>query len=421
MNKKTKAIILAAGKGTRFYPLTKNCPKPFLKISGKTVLEHNLDQLNGLVKEAVLVIGYQGDKIKAFFGDRYKNLKISYVLQEEQLGTGHAAKLASSFIENDFLLLNGDDVYSQEDIKKCLNINNKKINHQFCILLKEVEDFSNFGVVKCSNDLVEGIIEKPCSDNKEMKLVNTGLYFLPKSIFDFQIEKSLRGEFEFTDYISQFIEKEKLCFQIADNWYPLSYPWNLLDANEFLLKNQKPFKKGKIEKNCTIKGKIIIKEGSLIKSGSYIEGPVYIGKNSIIGPNCYLRGPLSIGDNCLVAQSAEVKNSIINNNSKVLHSSFVRDAVIGENCDIGSGTVIANLRFDGKSVKVTIKGNEVDTGRERFGCVMGDNSRTGINCSLMPGVVIGEKSVVGPDSLVLKNVPDNTLFYNKIEEKQKDR
>ncbi|MEK7519162.1 MAG: bifunctional sugar-1-phosphate nucleotidylyltransferase/acetyltransferase, partial [Patescibacteria group bacterium] len=378
--KTEQAVILAAGLGLRFRPLTETKPKPLLKVLDKSILEHNLDQLDGLVKEVILVVGYLEKLIKKTLGNKYKSLRIKYIFQKKPLGTADAAKKTFPFLKEKFLLLNGDDIYDAEDIKKCL------VKYP-SILLAHTENSSNFGVVSCSQNLVKGIVEKPkeAFDN----LVNTGLYFLPKSIFSFKIKKSPRGEYEFTDYINEFIKKEKLFFVVAKKWYPLPYPWYFFKTNEFLIKKDKRINKGRIEKNCVLKGKIIVEKGAIVKSGSYLQGPVYIGQNSEVGPNVFLRGPLSIGAGCRIGQAVEVKNSIIGDNSKIAHLSFVGDSIIGDNCNLGAGVILSNLRFDRKTIKTTIAGKEIDTKKEKFGAILGDNVQVGVNSTLMPGVNIG--------------------------------
>jgi len=396
-----QAVILAAGKGKRFQPLTETRPKPLLKVLNKTILEYNLDQLNGLVREVVLVIGYQGEKIRNLIGERYKNLKIKYVFQKEQLGTGNAAKKTLSLLGDKFLLLNGDDLHDREDIKKCLK-------EYPCILLTRVKNPSNFGIVSCKGRFVNGIVEKPKTPKDN--LANAGLYFLPKLIFNFKIKKSARGEYEFTDYLKEFIKKEKLFFVKAKKWHFLSYPWDLFEVNKLLIKREKGIREGKIEKGTQLKGKVIIKKGTLIKNGSYLEGPIYIGKDCQIGPNCHIRGPVSIGSNCRIGQAVEIKNSIIGANIEISHLSYIGDSIIGEDCNLGVGTIIANLRFDKKTIKVITNGELVDTKREKFGCILGDNVKTGINVSIMPGILISSNSLIYPASLVKRNIKDKEVF-----------
>ena len=399
-----QAVILAAGEGTRVYPLTRTKAKPSLKILGKSIIEYNLEALSGLVEEVILVIGYKGEDIEKNIGSSFGPLKIKYIWKNEILGTADAAKEARSLIKDRFLLLNGDDIYSKEDIKKCLKIFPS-------ILLGKVEDPSKFGVVSTEKDFVIGITEKP--DNPSGNLVNTGLYFLDKSIFNFEIEKSERNEYEFTDLIKNYIKQQKLYFQIAEGWVPLSFSWNLLDLNEFLLKKVKGKKQGKIEKYCTILGNVIIEKGVEIKSGTYIEGPAYIGKNSKVGPNSYIRAFTCVGDNCRIGQAVEVKNSVIGDGSHIAHLSYVGDSIIGSDCNFGAGTIAANLRFDSKTIKSEVKGKVIDTGRRKFGCVIGDNVKTGINVSIMPGILIGKNSVIYPNSLIERNLPDDTIFNHK--------
>ncbi|HDL74961.1 MAG TPA: glucose-1-phosphate thymidylyltransferase [bacterium] len=389
------AIILAAGKGIRMQPLSLTKPKPLLKINNKSVLEHNLEQLNGLVNEVILVIGYKGEMIKNLIGDKFKNIKIRYVWQKKHLGTGDAAKKAMPYIKDRFILMNGDDLYEKNDIKNCL----KKFPS---ILLAKSKNPESFGVAITSENYVENLAEKPKSPTSN--LVNTGFYFLDKSIFNFKIKKSKRGEYEFTDYIKKLIRKEKLYFGLAKNWIPLSCSHNLLDANEFLLKKIKKKILGKVEKNCEIKGDVIIEKGTIIKNGSYIEGPVYIGKNCEIGPNCHIRGATSINDNCHISQAVEIKNSIIGSNSKICHLSYVGDSIIGEYCNLGGGTIVANLRHDRETIKVIIKKKKVDTGKRKFGTVLGDKVKTGIGTLIYPGRKIWPQKTTLPGEIVKEDI-----------------
>ncbi len=373
----SQAVILAAGKGTRIYPLTLTKPKPLLKVCGKTILEHDLEQVKGLVKEVILVIGYRGEEIKKLIGDNYKGVKMKYVWQKNQQGTGDAVKKCQPLLKDKFLLLYGDDLYSKEDIQKCL----RKFP---CILLKKIEEAKAFGQVIVKKNLIQELKEKP--KRIFSNLVNTGVYFLDKEILNLKIKKSERNEYEFTDYIKEFIKKEKLHSVLAKDWIPLPYAWSLLNANEFLLS------KSKIEKSA------------LIKKGVYIEGPVYIGKNCVIGPNCYLRKHTSIGDNCHIGQAVEIKNSIIGDSTKINHLSYIGDSIIGEKCNFGAGTITANLRHDYATVKTMVKGELVDTKRKKLGTIIGDNVKTGIGTLIYPGRKIWPNKFTRPGEIVTKDI-----------------
>jgi bifunctional UDP-N-acetylglucosamine pyrophosphorylase/glucosamine-1-phosphate N-acetyltransferase len=322
------------------------------------------------------------------------------------LGTGDAIIAAENYLKEKFLVLNGDDFYEDKDIRKCLS--------KFpAILVKEVENPLTFGVIVPEKNWVKEIVEK--SDKPPSNLVNAGSYFIPKTILKEKIEESPRGEYEITDYIRKLAKKTKVYFFKAKNWIPLSFAWDLFNINEYLLKNIKTQIKGKIEKNCHIKPPLIIEQGTIVKSGAYIEGPVYIGKNCQIGPNCYIRPYTSIEDNCHIGQAVEIKNSIISQNSHIAHLSYVADSIIGENCNLGAGTILANLRFDAKNVHSVVKGKLIDTQRKKFGAVLGNGVKTGINVSIMPGVLVGQNSIIGPHSLVKENIKDNQVFYTKYQ------
>ncbi|MCD6429327.1 NTP transferase domain-containing protein [bacterium] len=389
-----KAIILAAGKGIRFQPLSITRPKPLIKLFGTTLLEHNLEQLRGIAKEVILVIGCKGELIQEKIGRSFKEIKIKYVWQKDQLGTGDAALLASKFITDKFLLLNGDDLYFQEDIKNLMK-NFPSISS------KQVTNPENFGVVIEKNKKVIKLTEKP--KDPQSNLVNTGLYFLPKTIFRHKIKRSQRGEYEFTDYIKEFIKKNDLKVSIAKYWVPMPYFWNLLDATDVLFRKAQSINNSKKERGIHIEGKVVIKKGTVLRSGTYIIGPVYIGENCVIGPNCFIRGNTVIGDNCHIGQAVEIKNSIIGDNTNIRHLSYVGDSIIGENCNLGAGTIIANLRHDNATIKTMINGELIDTKRRKFGTVFGDGVKTGIGTLVYPGRKIWPNKTTLPGEIVKKD------------------
>lgn len=398
---------MAAGGSSRFWPLNHR-HKSLFKLMGRALMCHKIENLKKAgVKEIIIVQKPEKDVENELKCERLpKNLKIKYVLQDKPLGTGHALKSAEKHLEERFLVLNGDDFYEAEDIKKCLS--------KFpSVLVREMADPSGFGVISPKGSFVKGIVEK--SKKPPSNLVNIGCYFIPKSALKKKLGKSGRQEYEIIDYIRNLSEKTKVHFSKASHWFPLSYAWDLFAVNDYLLNNIKTEIKGRIEKNCHINKPVVIGQRTVIKSGAYVEGPVYIGKNCRIGPNCFIRPFTSIEDNCLIGQAVEIKNSIIGNDSEIKHLSYVADSVIGEDCNLGAGTVLANLRFDEKNVRSMVKGKVVDTQRKKFGAVLGNNVKTGINVSLMPGVLIGSNAVIGPHSLVRENIEDNSTYFTKFQ------
>ena len=139
--------------------------------------------------------------------------------------------------------------------------------------------------------------------------------------------------------------------------------WDLFEANHWILNKSKPRRLGQIEDGTHLIGSVVVDEGARIRSGTYIEGPAFIGKSSDIGPNCYIRPYTSISKKVRIGNACEIKNSIVMNGTHIGHLSYVGDSVIGENCNLGAGTTIANYRFDGKSVKMKVKDKVLDSGR----------------------------------------------------------
>ncbi|MCK9578382.1 sugar phosphate nucleotidyltransferase [bacterium] len=391
-----QAIILTAGNGIRFMPLSVTRPKPLFSIFGKSILEHNLNQLVGIVDEVFFVVNYKAEMIKEYFGEGYKGIKINYVFQEKIDGTGAAAELCKPNLRDRFLILYGDDFYFKEDIERLV----EKFPG---VLVQEHPNPSSFGVIMIKDDFITEIVEKP--ENPTSNLVNTGLYYLPKDIFTQKIDKSPRGEYEFTDYVKNLIAREKVYFSVAQKWFPSSYPWDVFNAFESLFNLvEKEKSECIVEDRATIKGDVFVGENTIIKNGAYIEGPVYIGKNCVIGPNCYIHNNCAIEDNVKIGQSVEIKNSIIGKGSKIQHLSYIGDSIIGENCNIGAGTITANLRHDNENVKTKIKDKLIDTGRRKFGTIIGDNAKIGINTMIYPGRKIWAGVITEPGSKVSEDI-----------------
>jgi bifunctional UDP-N-acetylglucosamine pyrophosphorylase/glucosamine-1-phosphate N-acetyltransferase len=193
-------------------------------------------------------------------------------------------------------------------------------------------------------------------------------------------------------------------------WLGISYPWDMLEANEWILQSQKSVTRGIVEKGVHISGSVVLEEGSVVKAGSYLEGPVHVGKKCHVGPNSYLRPYSTLGDGVKVGAGCEVKNSIVMRNTRIPHLSYVGDSIIGEDCSLGAGTITANLRFDEAEVKSKIRGAWVNSRRKKLGAILGNRVRTGINVSTFPGVKIGPGAWIGPGAIVDHDVASNARY-----------
>jgi len=421
-----KAVVLAAGEGQRLRPLTFTRPKHMIPIGGKPILEHLVNTLKTVgIDEILIVVNYMAEVIERYFGDGAKHgVKIKYIFQERTLGTANAISVVEKHVDGDFLAINGDLLASADAIKPVIKAHEGS-GAVATLAAIGVEDASQYGILKIENGRLVDIFEKPISASPVSGLANAGIYMFSTEIFDFirLTTPSQRGELEVTDSI-RLIIKDGRKVSIAEiprnSWLDIGRPWDLLDANMYVLKSIKPENQGIIEDGAHIKGPVFIGKDAIIRSGSYIEGPAFIGDESDIGPNCYIRPHTSIGKNVRVGNACEIKNSILMDKVHVGHLSYIGDSIIGEGCNLGAGSISANLRFDKRTIKMRVKGEVVNTGRVKMGVIMGDNVMTGIGSLFMPGVTIGCNSWIGPNIVIYEDVPPNTILILEQQIKRKN-
>jgi len=411
-----KAVVLAAGKGTRLKPLTNTRPKHLIPVAGKPILEHVLLALKKAgIHEIYIIVGYRAEMIKDRFSDGSSlGLKIEYIVQPKLLGTADAIKTAQPYVDENFLVVYGDLLFTPKAIMNILKTH-KQSNPSVTMAVTPVANPERYGVVRLEEGWIIDLVEKPPRGRAPSSFVNAGIYVFSEEIFEkiAKTKPSPRGELEITDSLKLLMSEGRkvLAEEIPQNeWIDTGYPWNLLEANEWVLKHMESSVKGDIEDGAVFTGRIVIEEGAHIKSGAYIEGPAYIGRNANVGPNCYVRPYTSIGNEVRIGNACEIKNSIIMDKTHIGHLSYVGDSIIGENCNFGAGTKIANLRFDRKTVKMNIKGRRVDSGRRKLGVVFGDNVSTGIGALFMPGVKVGNDCWIDAGVVVKEDVPPKTFL-----------
>ena len=415
-----KAVILAAGEGKRLRPITSFRPKPMIPLLGKPLLEHTILGLqNNGINHILLVVGYKQEIIKKYFEKiaLELNIKIDFITQEVYLGTANAANYAKNFIKDEPFLMMYGDLFVDPEIFKIILKKYRENKFEGLITLLEVNNPQDYGIITLnSKDLVKKIIEKPTPDQRAGNLANAGIYIFNQSIFKAieKTQKSVRNEYEFTDSMQILINElngKILGFPINDYfWNDIGLPWQLFETTHFLLDKLKKEINGNVEENVKIQGEVYIGKGTSIKSGSYIQGPCYIGENNLIGPNAFIRPYTSIENNCHIGMS-EVKNSLIFSDSSVPHFNYVGDSIICSNVNLGAGTKLSNLRFDNRTIKMKIKEKLIDSGRRKLGAIIGPNSQTGINASIMCGKKIGQNSIIGAHTIVNEDIAPNTLYY----------
>lgn len=396
-----QCVILAAGEGSRMRPLTTSRPKVMLPLAGKPMLEHLIRNVRDAgITEILLVVGYHEEAIRTWFDDGSKfGVSIRYVVQRKQMGTADALKTVEPFIHDIFLMLNGDMILERSDLEKITALPSP------VMATSTTMHPESFGVVTVENDKITTLEEK--SLHPKSNIINAGAYLFDPDIFVIlkKLSPSTRGEYELTDALTDYILEGKLTAYPLSIWMDVGYPWDMLNANEHLLKTISSEQNGTVEENVMIKGQLILGKGSVIKSGTYIEGPCIIGENTVVGPNAYLRPGTTIGNNCHIGHAVEIKNSIIFDDTKIPHYNYIGDSVIGSRCNFGAGTKIANLRHDHGPVKV----GGMSTGRKKFGAVIGDDVMFGINCSINTGSSIGSGTKVAPHTLVSGMIENKTV------------
>ena len=406
-----KAAILAAGRGERLWPLAEKNPKHLLPIGGEPLLRRTVKALVGAgITEIVIVVQFEAEKIKSFLKDgKELGSKISYVKQKQLGGTADAVKTVESELrgEDRFLIVYGDNYYDQKGLDKFVKSSDSK---DLMMGVAEVKDPSRFGSLEIKRGNIVAIHEKVASGI--VGVVNAGIYVLDNSIFSAvrNTRKSRRGEFELTDSLSLLMAEGRRIRTIPFGkgaWVGISYPWDLLEANRSVLDSDEEVRDGETEVGVHLKGSVSMAEGSLVKSGSYIEGPVFIGEDSVVGPNAYLRPGTSLGKEVKVGAGCEVKNSIVMDEARIPHLSYVGDSVLANAASLGAGTITANLKFNDSNVMSKVKTRLVDTGQRKLGAIIGDGAKTGINVSIFPGVKIGADAWIGPGATVKTDVPSN--------------
>jgi bifunctional UDP-N-acetylglucosamine pyrophosphorylase/glucosamine-1-phosphate N-acetyltransferase len=415
-----KAVLLAAGEGVRLAPITATRPKHLIKVGGKPILQFCLEAVkNAGITEAVIVTHYMGEAIRQYFGNGEKlGLSLTYVEQEKVLGTGNATITAESYVNGDFVLVYGDLLFGNETVKRILQRYSPS-KTSGVVGVAQVDNPESYGIIELTKDkTISRIVEKPPAEKAPSNLANAGIYVFSHDIFDKikQTKASVRGEWELTDAITLMAKEGStiLPAQLAkDDWFDVGRPWDLLDANNWALKRIDHKILGTIEQGAHMNGSVSVAESARIRSGAYIEGPTFIDEDCDVGPNCYIRAGTSLGKKVRVGNACEIKNSIIMDNSHVGHLSYIGDSIIGEHCNLGAGTVTANLRLDNGVIKMMVKEQLVSTGRRKLGAVLGDNVKTGIKSLLMPGVKVGVNSWVGPNFMVERDLPPNSMAFLK--------
>lgn len=377
-----QVVILAAGQGTRMRPLTDAVAKPMLPVADRPLCAHTADAaVRAGADELVFVVGYRADDVREHFGEAYQGVPVSYAEQAERLGTAHAAAQARPHLDDDFVVLNGDDLYDAAALDALFDS---------CpaVGAYEVDDPRPYGVFSIADGRVTEVVEKP--DDPPSSRVNVGAYHFPTEAADWLAETELsgRGEHEITDVLARVIDGFDVRAVPVGRWLGVGRPWELLAANEWKLGELERRVDGEVRGDADLRGRVVVEAGATVEPGVVIEGPALVRSGAAVGPNAYVRGATLLGPDTDVGHGVEVKNTVVMSGTNVPHVSYVGDSVLGPDANLGAGTQVANLRHDGADVETVVKGERTSTGRRKFGTVLGPGAKTGINTSLYPGSVL---------------------------------
>ncbi|WP_265107954.1 bifunctional sugar-1-phosphate nucleotidylyltransferase/acetyltransferase [Halosolutus halophilus] len=388
-----QAVVLAAGQGTRIRPLSESLPKPMLPVADRPLAAHTVDAaIDAGADEIVLVVGYEQGAVRDYFGAEHRGVPVTYADQREQAGTADAVEAASDQLDGPFAVLNGDNLYDPAAIERLFDA---------CpaVCTVEVPDPRNYGVLSTTDGTVTDIVEKPA--DPPTNLANAGAYAFPERATEWlDVPASERGEHEITDVLATVVDQFAVTPITLDRWLDVGRPWELLEANEWKLGELDRRIAGEVSDAAHLEGDVVVEPGATIEPGVVIEGPALVRSGASVGPNAYVRGATLIDRNASVGNGVEVKNSILSPGAAVNHLSYVGDSILGRNVNFGAGTTVANLRHDDGDVRFTVKGDRVSTGRRKFGVVVGDGVKTGINTSLTPGLKLSAGSTTRPGEVV---------------------
>jgi len=402
-----KAVILAAGKGERMLPLTKDKPKVMVKIGNKPILEYLVESLAKVgVKHIYMVVGYKKETIMSHFGNGSDyNVTIGYIYQKHQLGTAHALLQVKDAVlrhsprekkDEFFLVISGDNIVRSAALEELLDCGKESI------LITRNSLSSKYGVASLKGHNVKEIIERPISKEEKL-LINTGVYRFKSEIFqDIQllVDKpfaiSSEYRYDLTFLLSQIYGEKKKALRAVKTtlWMDAVTPWDLLHMNSSMLEQTTARTAGTIERGVDMRGPVLIGENTLIRAGSYIRGPVVIGKGCDIGPNATIFSSTAIGDNVCISTGSEIKHSII-----------MDDVTVGMGSRICNSVVAAGSRI-GSHVSTDTYRHEVG---EKKGCIIGSDTIIHSGAIIDSGVTIGNNCRVSGGKRVYRSLPDGSV------------
>ncbi len=413
-----KTLLIVAGQSTRFWPLKE---KTLFPIAGKTLLEHQLTCLReGGCDDVTLVTGAHN---KEEIAERFPDVP---QIEQEDLQLGMRGAFLSSLKKlgkGPVLLVSGNDVIDPAAFAAVRKAAAKK-GVDGAILARKVTRYFPGGYLTVTKDRVTGIVEKPGEGKEPSDLVNivAHLHNDPSSLLDaLKTAKTSRDDGYEVALQALFENKHYVAVPYEGFWQAVKYPWHLLRLlPRFLESVKKPriHKTATIHPTAVIDGDVILEEGVRVFAHATVKGPCIIGARSIVANNALIRAS-SVGKDCVIGYNTEVKGSVLGDRVWT-HMTYLGDSVIGSNVSFGGGCVTGNLRLDEKeilsadpSTRKDEKSTMLPTGLTKFGLVVGDDVRFGIQVGSNPGVKVGSGTFVGGGVYLTSDVPEKSFMTMK--------
>ncbi len=361
-----KAVILVGGEATRLLPLTCNTPKAMVPVLNIPFIEHVIRYLSKhQIKDIILAQGYLAQPIEDYLGDGSQlGVKLNYVVEDTPLGTAGAVKNAERYLDETFLMLNGD-IFTDLDITAMIKHHLER-KAKATIALTPVDDPTSYGLVETEAEgKVTRFLEKPNWSQVTTNMINAGTYVLEAEVLT-QIPLQTKVSIE-REVFPLLLEQGKPVYAYPSSayWIDMGTPGKYLRLHRDLLSGESS------QYVPALPEEVVIGEQSDIHPTAQIKGPVIIDDNCTIGRNARLTGPVVIGTGCTILEDTVIEESIIWRNVQLGQRVNLRDSIIADNCCLNADSTIEDS-------------------------ILGDNVTVTSGCKLEPGSKIWPGTTVEP-------------------------
>lgn len=436
-----KVLILAAGKGTR---MKSEKPKVLFEVAGRPMIDYAIDAAGSLnPEEIIVIIGNKAEIVEKHLQAHPLRHKIRFALQKEQNGTGHAVICAKDFLNYDgkTLVLCGDmPLIKHETLQKFYLDSKGKIS----VVTVNLNNPAGYGrIIRGADKKIINIVEEKDASEKEksIKEINTGLYLCDTKELLNRLKTIKNNNAQGEYYLTEIVNNGAEIFECKDEteFIGINNKIELAKASKIIWKNRC--------KNFMMEGVEILDH-----SNCYIDNDVKIGKDTIIYPNVFLKGNTVIGENCIIYPGCRIENSSISTDCEIKDNTLIEDSFVGDSCIVGPmahlrpktklfgnnkignfvETKKAEIGIGSKASHLTYLGdckigNNVNIGCGTITCnydgiskhetIIGDNVFVGSDVQFVAPVKIGSKSLVGAGSTITKDVPEGALAITRTEQK----